>query len=220
MPSLFGGRLVQGALTFSGSSEKHRNIWASAVISHSIVRHRGPSVLAAMAKIACWLWTASPRLCVRAYVRACACLRETIFERVLSMCILKIVSARVLKHTHACTHAKVFVGAKFCTLSFLSYFYGRLLLSCRPCRKWLMAHPRRDCVQMRQAQVCERGGSGGRKRPTEDGENLRCDCRSRLGKSPPLMNRSYFIHHPSLLAATLPLRYKQAARTGSQACKK
>lgn len=80
-------------------------------------------MLAVMSKIARRLWTASPRLCVRAYVRACACLRETIFERVLSMCILKIVSACVLKHTRATTHAKVFVGAKFCTLSFLSYFF-------------------------------------------------------------------------------------------------
>lgn len=45
MPSLFNRRLVQGALTFSGSSEKLLNIWTSAVISHSIVKHKGPSVL-------------------------------------------------------------------------------------------------------------------------------------------------------------------------------
>ena len=72
MPSLFNRRLVQGAVTLAGSSEKLLNIWASAVISHSIVKHRGSSVLRS------WLiWCQAQ--CVRMCVCVCVCNRETIF---------------------------------------------------------------------------------------------------------------------------------------------
>lgn len=91
-------RLVHGAVTFSGSSEKLWNIWTSAVISHSIVKHRGCSVLRSW-----WNWS-SARDSGRVCVCLCACLKA---GWCFNMCVFFLCATLVsvcMFPVRACVH--------------------------------------------------------------------------------------------------------------------